>query len=108
MTHADSWWRRIWYHPWIVAACNIALLMVLYTLSRLFFYYVNRDLFSNISFSHLMELCLGGTVFDRSTVLFSNSLYLLLALFPWPEAWRSLKAYRQAIPWSCWHPNVPG
>lgn len=106
MTHADSWGRRIWYHPWIVVACNIALLMVLYTLSRLFFYYVNRDLFSDISFSHMMELCLGGTVFDRSTVLFFNSLYLLLALFPWPEAWRSDPGYRKAIQWSYWIPNT--
>ena len=98
--------KRVWNHPWIVAASNLLLLMALYTLSRLFFYYANGDLFPSITFSHLMELCLGGTVFDRSTVLFINSLYLFLILFPWPETWRSNPGYRQAIQWSYWIPNT--
>ena len=74
--------RQIWKHPWVVAACNMLLVMLLYSISRLFFYWVNIDLYPNVSAQHLLEMLAGGMRFDLTALLYLNSLYLLLALLP--------------------------
>ena len=71
-----------WRHPWTVAACNIALVMLLYSLSRLFFILVNHDIFPTLTPAHILELCLGGMRFDLTAVLYLSSVYLLMLLLP--------------------------
>ena len=73
---------RIGKHPWIVGAMNMLLVMLVYTLSRVFFYWINIDLYPHVSFNHLMEMLAGGLRFDLTAALYINSLYLLLVLLP--------------------------
>ncbi len=98
--------RKLWYHPWLVAACNLTLVMLLYTFSRLFFYFVNRDFFSDISGTHLWELLSGGMRFDLTAILYLNSLYLILMLVP--LRLRSNPKYITAAKWCYWIPNITG
>ncbi len=100
--------KRIFKYPWIVAACNLLLVMVLYTVSRLFFYWVNIDLYPQVSFTHLLEMLVGGMRFDLTTVLYLNSLYILLALLPLPSHIRNHPTYICVVKWSFWLPNILG
>ena len=95
-------------HPWLVAASNLLLVMVLYTVSRLFFYWVNIDLYPNVSTQHLLEMLAGGMRFNLTALLYLNSLYLLLVLLPLPIKIRNHKAYICATNWALWVPNILG
>lgn len=100
--------KQLFKHPWIVAACNLLLVMVLYTISRLFFYWVNIDLYPNVSTQHLLEMLTGGMRFDLTAMLYLNSLYILLALLPLPAHIRNHQAYIRASRWAFWIPNTLG
>ena len=100
--------KQLFKHPWIVAACNLLLVMLLYTISRLFFYWVNIDLYPNVSAQHLLEMLSGGMRFDLTAMLYLNSLYILLALLPLPAHIRNHQAYIGASRWAFWLPNILG
>lgn len=100
--------KLIWKHPWVAGACNLLLVMVLYTISRLFFYWINIDLYPNVSFSHLLEMLAGGLRFDLTAILYLNSLYLLLVLLPLPTNIRNKKTYLSITRWAFWFPNILG
>ena len=100
--------KQLFKHPWIVAACNLLLVMVLYTISRLFFYWVNIDLYPNVSAQHLLEMLTGGMRFDLTAMLYLNSQYILLALLPLPAHIRNHQAYIGASRWAFWLPNILG
>lgn len=82
--------------------------MVLYTISRLFFYWVNIDLYPNVSTNHLIEMSAGGVRFDLTALLYLNSLYLLLVLLPLPATIRNHKKYLCVAKWAFWIPNILG
>ena len=84
------------------------LVMVLYTISRLFFYWVNIDLYPNVSTQHLLEMLAGGMRFDLTALLYLNSLYLLLVLLPLPTKIRNHKSYITVANWALWVPNILG
>ena len=90
----------------MAALCNLLLVMALYTLSRLFFYDINRDLCVGISNAHLYELLLGGTRFDLTALLYLNSLYLILMLLPLKI--RGNRVYQKTAVWCYWIPNAIG
>ena len=100
--------KQILKHPWIVGASNLLLVMVLYTISRLFFYLVNVDLYPNVSVSHLLEMLAGGLRFDLTALLYLNSLYLLLVILPLPVAIRNHQKYICTAKWAFWLPNILG
>lgn len=100
--------KQIWKHPWIVGMSNLLLVMVIYTISRLFFYWVNVDLYPNVSVSHLLEMLTGGMRFDLTALLYLNSLYLLLVLLPLPAAIRNHQKYICTAKWAFWLPNILG
>ena len=100
--------KQILKHPWLVGASNLLLVMVLYTISRLFFYLVNVDLYPNVSVSHLLEMLAGGLRFDLTALLYLNSLYLLLVLLPLPATIRNHQKYLCTAKWAFWLPNILG
>ena len=84
------------------------IVMAIYTLSRLFFYWINMDIYPNVSHTHLLEMLAGGMRFDLTALLYLNSLYLLLALLPLPTRIRNHSLYTTIAKWTLWIPNILG
>lgn len=95
-------------HPWTVAACNLLLVLALYTILRLVCYAVNGVMFPDIDGSHLREILCGGVRFDLTAVLYLSSLYILGILLPWPASWRMSSTYQKVLAWVFMIPNAIG
>lgn len=100
--------KKIWNHPWCVTACNLLLLMAIYTIMRLSYYRMNIDLFPNVSPAHLLEMCIGGLRFDMTAILYLSSVYLVMMLLPLPWKWRVKHGYQTTALWFYWIPNILG
>lgn len=100
--------KSILRYPWIVAACNLVLVLVLYTLLRLVCYAVNGAMFPDIDGNHLREILCGGVRFDLTAVLYLSSLYLLGILLPLPARWRMNGSYQKVLAWLFLIPNAIG
>ena len=95
-------------HPWLIGALNLLLVMALYTLSRVFFYWINIDLYPSVDGAHLIEMLMGGWRFDLTALLYLNSLYILLLLFPLPIKIRNNEHYIRVANYSFYIPNIIG
>ena len=100
--------KSILRYPWIVAACNLVLVLALYTLLRLVCYAVNGAMFPDIDGNHLREILCGGVRFDLTAVLYLSSLYLLGILLPLPARWRMNGSYQKVLAWLFLIPNAIG
>lgn len=100
--------KRVWRHPWTVAASNVLLVLALYSLLRVGCYAVNTDMFPNVSGAHLWEMLCGGVRFDLTAVLYLSSLYIIGILLPLPATWRNNTIYQQVLVWLFWLPNAIG
>ena len=100
--------KNVWRHPWVVAACNIVLVLALYSLLRIVCYWVNGAMFPNMDGEHLREILAGGVRFDLTAVLYLSSLYILLMLLPLPARWRENKVYQRVSLWLLLVPNILG
>ena len=100
--------KSFWKHPWTVAACNMLLIMAIYTFMRIFCYWMDRVIFPNIDAAHLMEILLGGMRFDLTAVLYLSSAYLIGMILPLPINWRENKVYQKVLLWLFWIPNALG
>lgn len=100
--------KSFWKHPWTVAACNIAWIMLIYTIMRVFCYYMDRPIFPNIDTPHLIEILLGGMRFDLTAVLYLSSAYVIGMLLPLPANWRENRIYQKVLLWLYWIPNAAG
>ena len=89
--------KNILRYPLIVAACNLVLVLALYTLLRLVCYAVNGAMFPDIDGNHLREILCGGVRFDLTAVLYLSSLYLLGILLPLPARWRMNGSYQKVL-----------
>ena len=95
-------------HPWLIGALNLLIVMAIYTLSRVFFYWINLDLYPNVDNAHLLEMIMGGWRFDLTALLYLNSLYILLILLPIPIQIRNNKHYIRITNYSFYIPNIIG
>lgn len=71
------------YSPLLALIWNLLLVYVVYQIARLAYLFENWSYFSDgLTRSHVWELFQGSLFFDTSAILYSNSLYTLLMLFP--------------------------
>lgn len=62
---------------------NICVAFAIYAIARLAFLLENWHYFANdLSFRHLSTFFYGGYIFDRSAIVYTNALYIVLMLFP--------------------------
>jgi phosphoglycerol transferase MdoB-like AlkP superfamily enzyme len=73
-----SWRDNIYW----VLVLRLLLMMALFTICRLGFYFFNLQFFQEITFRAMLRLLWGGLVFDLSTVLYVNLLYITLMIVP--------------------------
>ena len=100
--------KKFWGHPWVVALCNVALVLLLYSLMRVVCYVVNDDLFSDVGVRHLFEILGGGVRFDLTAVLYLSSLYIILSILPLPMRVRNHATWQRFLVWLFWIPNLLG
>ena len=63
---------------------RISILMLLYTLMRLLFYFLNHDLFPSLTLPVFLSCMWNGLRFDLSAILYLNLIFILLWLIPHP------------------------
>ena len=70
--------------PLVTTIYNLMLVYVVYFLARVLYLLLNYSYFAvDMTYGHLIELFMGGVVFDTSAILITNSLYIFLMLLPW-------------------------
>ncbi|WP_157600638.1 LTA synthase family protein [Rufibacter sp. DG15C] len=76
---------------------SLGLAMLFYTICRVLFFVFNQGFFEETSFSDLLYLMLAGLQFDLSAVLYTNALFLVLMILPFP--FRYHPVYRKVVKW---------
>jgi len=76
---------------------NFLLAMLVFSLSRIFFFIVNKSYFPDVDTSHLLLMLKGGIVFDLSALLYVNLLYMVMQLIPF--RFRHNEAYQKVARW---------
>ncbi len=61
---------------------RLLLVMVFYTISRVFFFLFNKDFFDTVTISDFFTILRGGLIFDRTATLYTNILVLVLSIIP--------------------------
>lgn len=79
------------------ALYNFIVIMLLFTLCRIFFYFVNKQFFPGLTSGEFFTICLGGIKFDLSALLYTNVLYLLMFTIPFP--FRYNDTYQKIAKW---------
>lgn len=84
--------------PPVALIINLFTAFVVYLLARVVYLLVNYDYFSvDLTFSHFCRLMAGGFVFDRTAIVYTNALYILMMLFP---LWmKETRAWQKACRW---------
>ena len=84
--------------PLATTIYNLMLVYVVYFLARVLYLLLNYSYFAvDMTYGHLIELFMGGLVFDTSAILITNSLYIFLMLLPWHG--KETRLYQQVCKW---------
>lgn len=59
---------------------RVLLILLLYTVSRLFFYILNAGYFEDVSFVELLKIFLTGIRFDIAAIVFTNAIFIFYLL----------------------------
>lgn len=90
--------QRCIFAPLISVILNLIIAFAIYFIARIEFLLENYSYFSEgISTSNLVSIFLGGYIFDRSAIAYTNIFYIVLMLFP---LWiKECKAYHLICKW---------
>lgn len=72
---------------------RILIVMLLFSFSRILFYFYNQSYFPDMQFSHFLYLMLGGLRFDLTAILYTNLIFIFLQLLPFK--FRHFKIYQK-------------
>jgi phosphoglycerol transferase MdoB-like AlkP superfamily enzyme len=61
---------------------RIGLAYLFYMMARILFYFYNQNLIKIDSFVAFIKLCYHGLAFDTTTILYANSLFIILSVLP--------------------------
>lgn len=89
--------KNIRRNIYVALAAYLLLAMVLYSVSRVLFYFFNTAFFPDMTASRWFTIMWGGLRFDLTAVLYSNSLLLLLMILPFKV--RFSNWYKNTIKW---------
>ena len=65
-----------------VLAYRLLLVYIMYFVARVLFFYYNNDLLDIQSYSAFFAICYHGLAFDTTAILYINSLFIVLSIFP--------------------------
>ena len=70
------------YNEYKVLFYRIGLAYIFYMIARILFYFYNQDLIEVDGFSNFIELCYHGLVFDTTSILYLNLLFIVFSILP--------------------------
>ncbi len=70
---------------------RIAVVYLLFSLSRAVFYIYNSALFGDMTAMQLLWLFVGGLKYDTAAIIYVNAIYILMQILPLP--WRESRGY---------------
>ena len=70
------------FEEYKILAIRILLAYVFYSIARVLFYVYNSSLIKVDGVIDFIKLCYHGLVFDTTTILYINSLFILISIFP--------------------------
>ena len=76
---------RLYNYNIVLLLKRLSLALVLFFISRLFFYIFNYNLYTEVGLFELTKLFFYGLRFDLSVICYFNSLFILLHIIPWPK-----------------------
>lgn len=85
-------------------AYRIGLVYVFYMLARVVFYLYNSNLVKIDSFFDFIKLCYHGLAFDTTTILYANSLFIVLSVLPVVVTTR--KSFQRFLTWLYFTTNL--
>lgn len=85
--------RPLWALIW-----DLIIVFALYFIARIEFLLENYSYFSqDLSFGHLAQMFRGGYMFDRSAIVYTNALWIVMVIFP---IWiKETRAWHKAQKW---------
>ena len=90
--------RLLLLTPLATTIYNLMLAYVVYFLARVLYLVLNYSYFAvDMTYGHLLQLFLGGLVFDTSAILVTNIPYIVLMLLPWHG--KETRLYQQICKW---------
>ena len=75
---------------YVALLVRLAIVLLLFFISRLLFYVLNTDYFPGITFDRWMRILKGGFRFDLAAMIYVNSLFILLQILPLPIRYNSI------------------
>ncbi|MBS1951206.1 MAG: Phosphoglycerol transferase-like protein [Cytophagales bacterium] len=99
MDNIKKYWKGLNWRGNIYVALILSLLLVLllYSVSRVAFYFFNTPFFPAMNASRMLTIMAGGLRFDLSATLYSNSLFILLMIVP--LSIRFHPGYQKTLKW---------
>jgi phosphoglycerol transferase MdoB-like AlkP superfamily enzyme len=74
---------------------QLLVVFVFYTISRILFFYFNRNTFQDLAFLDLFKLLFFGLRFDAFSICVTNALFILLAILPFK--FQEQKIYKKTL-----------
>ena len=91
-----------YFDPLLSVLWNLFLALALFTVCRLVFFAGNRELFPEVTGAVLGRMMRGGLRFDISALMYTNALYMVLALLPFrfrkSDFWQGLVKGLYVVP----------
>jgi hypothetical protein len=76
---------------------RLILSMIVFTICRITFFILNKDLFMEVELSDFLKMALGGLKFDLVAILYTNILFIVLCIIPFK--FRHNKTYQRVLKW---------
>lgn len=89
--------KKIRTNIYLATIYRLAVMMLIFQISRLGFYLFNTDSFQDTTFTSYLKVMGGGVVFDLAALLYTNAVFILMELLPFRI--RLNRIYQRTAKW---------
>ena len=90
-------WKKIFQNEISVLILRIFILYIIITITQIVFYFYNQEIIGNLTFKDAFRLVKGALIFDSISVLYINSLFIVLSALPFH--FRTNQTYQKFLFW---------
>jgi arylsulfatase A-like enzyme len=82
--------RHISVNVYTALLWRLAIIIILFSISRLLFYALNTEYFPGLTFNRWLKILKGGFRFDLAALFYVNALFILLQIIPLPVRYNAI------------------